>query len=146
MSFGDFLRLFDFYFKKYPSSLFQIRSLMGILMSVKRIRNASAHNTPYLFDLSDLKLKKASRYLEEYAKKLGIGPQFYLCPKVHDILAMFWAHQFFIKGERTLKKRDTAFNELTSISNETFSYLSKENDIIYFFNVIKKAIDSYNKE
>ncbi len=144
ISFGDFLRFFEFYFKSYSaSSEFNINSLMGVLNSVKRIRNACAHNNAFLFDLANSDIKRVSGYLKEYAKNLGIGELFYKCNKVHDVLCVFYIHEKFIKGKGSREHRIESFRALTTKSINRFSYINKDNDILYFFKILKNILDKY---
>lgn len=143
MAFGDFLRFFQFYFKKYPNVEFEIESLMGALNGVKRIRNASAHNNAFLFDLAGFEIKNVNRHLKEYSESRSIGELFYKCNKVHDVLSVFYIHEKFVKGKGSRKYRIEAFKALIMNSIERFAYLNSGNDILYFFKILNKVLDKY---
>lgn len=143
ISFGDFLRFFEFYFKKYPTKEFNIHSLMGVLNSVKRIRNASAHNNVLLFDLANSDIKNVSNYIKRYAKELRIGELFYKCNKIHDILCVFYTHENFVKGKGSRKQRMNEFKDLTIKFEKKFSYMDNDNDILYFLKIANLVIDKY---
>lgn len=143
IGFGDFLRFFEFYFKKNPIEEFEINSLMGVLHSVRRIRNASAHNNAFLFDLHISNIENASRYLRQYAEKIGIGKLFYECNKIHDLMSVFYAHERFVKGQGSRHHRIQSFKNLTIKSIERFSYMDKNNDILHFFKILNTILDKY---
>lgn len=144
INFNDFIKLFKFYFKTYPNEEFNANSITGVLHSVRFIRNACAHSNPFLFDLHRSEIKHLNGYVKNYAKELGVGQLFYKCNKVHDLLAVFYIHQNFIKGEGSKHYRKKEFEELTNRSIERFSYMNKDNDILEFFNILKKILDKYN--
>lgn len=143
MGFGDFLRFYEFYFTKYPIDNINIRSLMGSLHSVRRVRNASAHNNAFLFDLANTNIKKVNKYIKEYAKSREIGELFYTCNKVHDVLSLFLIHENFVKGKGSRRHRIEAFKDLTEKSLGRFEYLDSNNDIMYFFRIMNIVIDRY---
>lgn len=143
INFGDFLRFFEFYFTKYSIDKINIHSLMGILHSVRRIRNASAHNNPFLFDLHLSKIGRPSSYLKKYAEDIGVGRLFYQCNKIHDLLSVIYTHQNFVKGEGSRYHRIEALRELSINSVDRFSYMNKDNDILYFFKILNSALDKY---
>ncbi|OTO71256.1 MULTISPECIES: Abi family protein [unclassified Enterococcus] len=143
MSFGEFLRLFEFYFKKYPTSKFDLSIMGGLLNAVKRIRNCCAHNNAFLFYVSKNELRHPNSYIVDYAEKAKIGKAFYSCTKIHDIIAVLYSHDFFVKGEGSRKYRHKELSDLTDRSIGRFKCLDKDNDIVYFFYVLKKLLDSY---
>ncbi|MBO0461223.1 Abi family protein [Enterococcus sp. DIV1271a] len=146
MSFGEFTRLFEFYFKKYSITEFEIRRMSGIIHAVKRIRNSCAHNNPLLFYLSRNELEHPNRIISDYCKKAKIGEAFYRCVKVHDIVAVLYAHDFFVKGIGTRKFRHKELLNLTIRSIDRFDYLPKDNDIYYFFRLLRMLLNSYKIE
>ncbi|MGN9166200.1 Abi family protein [Tissierellaceae bacterium HCP3S3_D8] len=143
IKFGDFLRFFGFYFKKYPTEEFKVDSLMGVLNSVKRIRNASAHNNAFLFNLYDSNINIVSNYIKKYAEERKIGELFYKCNKVHDVLCVFYIHEFFVKGKGSRQHRVEEFGELTKKFTERFSYMDTDNDILYFLKILNLVLDKY---
>lgn len=143
VGFGDFLRFFEFYFKKYPCTEFKIDSLMGSLYGVKSIRNASAHSNPFLFDLASVELNTVNKELKKYAEERGIGEMFYKCLKVHDILSVFYIHEKFVLGSGSRKHRVSEFKLLIEKSKKRFTYMEARKDIVYFFEIINKVLDKY---
>lgn len=143
IKFGDFLRFFEFYFRKYPTEEFKVDSLMGVLNSVKRIRNASAHNNAFLFNLYDSNINTVSSYIKKYAEERKIGELFYKCNKVHDVLCVFYIHDFFVKGKGSRQHRVEEFKELTIKFTERFYYMDIDNDILYFLKILNLVLDKY---
>lgn len=142
ISFGDFLRFFEFYFKKYSDDDFIISSLMGPLAGVKRIRNASAHSTPFLFDLENGEVNRVSNYIKDYSEKKGIGELFYKCYKMHDMISLFFIHEKFVKGKGSRYFRIESFRSLIVQISSKITYGDK-NTLRYFSEIIKKIIDNY---
>lgn len=142
ISFGDFLRFFEFYFKKYSDSDFVISSLMGPLAGVKRIRNASAHSNPFLFDLENGEVSRVSKYVKEYSEKNGIGELFYKCYKIHDMISLLFIHEKFVKGKGSRYYRIESFKSLIVQASSKITYADK-NTIGYFLIIIKNVVDNY---
>ncbi|MDX9916923.1 MAG: Abi family protein [Gudongella sp.] len=143
ISFGDFLKFFEFYFNKYSSEDFNIHSLMGVLNSVKRIRNASAHNNALLFDLANSDIKNVSNYIKNYATELKIGELFYKSNKIHDILCVFYTHETFVKDKNARKQRIDDFYDFIKKYERKCSYMDNDNDIQYFLKIANLIIDKY---
>lgn len=143
MSFGEFLRLFEFYFKKYPIPKFKLSSISGALNAVKRIRNCCAHNNAFLFYLSENELKHPNSFIVRYAEKSKIGKAFYSCAKIHDVIAVILIHDFFVKGVGSRKYRQKELFDLTNRSIERFKCLDTDNDIVYFFQILKNLLSAY---
>ncbi|EGP5538795.1 Abi family protein [Enterococcus durans] len=144
MSFGEFIRFFEFYFKKYPTPKFDLSIMSGLLNAVKRIRNCCAHNNAFLFYMSKNELRHPNSYVVAYAEEAKIGKAFYSCAKVHDIIAVLYTHNFFVKGIGSRKYRHKELSDLTDRSSERFKCLDKDNDIVYFFGILKKLLNSYH--
>lgn len=143
INFGDFLRFFEFYFRKEPTNQFDISSLMGVLNSVKRIRNASAHNNAFLFDLHESNINHVSKYIKEYSKDLGVGELFYKCNKIHDVLCVFYIHNIFVKGKGSRHHRTKEFKNLSTKSRNRFRYMKNEKGIFHFFEILNIILDEY---
>lgn len=146
MSFGEFVRFFEFYFKKYSTELFDFSVMKGILSSVKSIRNCCAHNNAFLFYLSKNELSHPNSYVASYAEKALVGKVFYSCTKVHDIVAIIFAHNFFVKGEGSRKYRHKELMGLTERSIKRFECFENDNDIVYFFNILRQLLVAYQIE
>ncbi|WP_413496556.1 Abi family protein [Carnobacterium maltaromaticum] len=143
MSFGDFINFFVYYYQTYPTKEFKISSMKGSITGVKKIRNAASHNNPILLNLNLLKLSHINNYIKEYAEELEIPEKIYKSAKYHDILNMFYAHEFFVKGIGSKKYRSNAFKTLIDRTNERFSYLESGNDVKEFFEIMDKVVDKY---
>lgn len=146
MSFGDLTRLITYYFKRFPDRDVDINSLKGLMMGVKKIRNCSVHNNPFLFDLSRGKLGSVNQYLHNYTREAKVGEMYLKCPKVHDVLCVLYMHDKYVKGPGSRHYRLTAFSSLIDRSLSRFHYLNSDNDIIQFFKVLNLMVDKYNWE
>lgn len=143
MSFGDLIELFIYYFTRFPEDDINISSIRGLLTGVKKIRNSSVHNNPFLFDLSSGNLDTINSYLRKYVQEGRIGEMYYKIPKVHDVLCVIYAHDRFVKGSGSRYYRMESLNSLVTKSIERFSYLESDNDIVHFFKVLKLMVDKY---
>lgn len=141
MSFGDLVRFYEFYFMKYPSDDFDIKPMKSILMSVKNIRNMSVHNNPFLFDLSVGQIERPNGYIKGYGKEKGVAELFYTTLKVNDTLAVFYAHDFFVKGEGSKEYRMRDFKNLIERTLKRFENINPSNDLIYYFKILDQVVD-----
>lgn len=146
MNFGEFLRLFEFYFRKYPTAEFDSKAMSGILNAVKRVRNCCAHNNAFLFYLSRNEITHINTYISKYSENAGVGKAFYSCTKVHDVIAVIFSHDFFVKGLGSRKHRQLDLMNLAERSLDRFAYLENDNDIIYFFKALKLILLNYEVE
>lgn len=145
ISFGDFLRLFEFYFEKYPDPNLNINSVMGVLNGVRKIRNAAAHNNAIIFNLSESAIENASLPLKNYASEIRVGKLFYQCNKIHDILCVFYAHKVFVKGKNS---KDLFVEDLENFIvgfEQRLEYVKNDNDIKYLLEIMTKVVDNYKE-
>lgn len=144
MTLGEFTRFFEFYYKKYPKAQINLNVISGLLNSIKRIRNCCAHNNTFLFNLYDNVISHPNSLVVDYAKNSKIGPMFYSCAKVHDIMAVLYMHRIFVKSSFLREELYAIFDDFFMQYEKTLYYLDKSNDIVYFCNVLKKVVDSYH--
>lgn len=96
ISFGDFLRFFEFYYGKNITKEFNINSMAGVFKGAKRIRNACAHSNPFLFGLNTSNINNPSYYIKQLAGKLDIQKRHYSANKIHDFLCLFIIYDKFM--------------------------------------------------
>jgi abortive infection bacteriophage resistance protein len=139
--FKDFLNFFEFYYKNYPSKDFNVHSIKGILDGVKRIRNMSAHNNTFLFDIAYGEIFHPSNLMKKYCNDLGISEIFYKTLKTHDSLSVMLLHQMFVKGEGSRKYRISDLDLLINRCSEKLNRFPEHTDLHYYFQTLNKTID-----
>lgn len=113
LSFGDFLLFFRYYFEKYPDKEIEINAIMGLLYSVKNVRNACAHGMTILHDFRENQIKFVNKELKRYIKSRGIVGLSYRYVKVYDILAVIYIHENLLRmGINELKELLPCMNGL----------------------------------
>lgn len=147
LSFGDFLKLYKLYYKKYDIK----SSNNDLLWSVKCLRNAAAHNNCLLNSLKrkyskeiernesiNLKISKISNInKKERIKKMSN-------PIVHDFVISLYAFKTIVTSEKIKKNKlnnlkDLLDNRMKSNKN----YFKKNEMLISYYRFIKKIVDNF---
>ena len=150
LTFGDFIFLYKYYYKKYPSS----HSYDDLLFSVKSIRNAAAHSnciintlrTPYSFDI-----KPSSRLSIFCGYVPGIGVSSIKTkmqnPVVHDFTAMLYL--FYLVTFSNKLKRHT-FEDLKSLLENRVvknkDYFTNNQHILTTYEFVMKIVDFFHAQ
>lgn len=148
LSFGDFIKLYNKYYKKYPSEL----SMTNYLWSVKFLRNAAAHNnclinslkTPYIRPI------KPNKQVNTFISKIpGIKRQARVNKMSNHVIHDFIVTLFVFNGITTsidLKRK--TFEELKRLFDERLlsnkSYFEKNEVIKSNYKFLKIIIDYFN--
>lgn len=123
IEFGKFINFCDFYYSKYPDSLFD--EVKSLLWSVKYLRNSSAHNNCLLHNLRPLDYSsfKRNRNITKFLvsnihmSKKNIEKKMQI-PTLHD----FTSSLIVFKKLSNNSKFNTAFHkELRNLVNHRFS-------------------------
>lgn len=146
LSFGDFIKLYELYYKKYPN----INSVEDFLWSVKFLRNAAAHNNCLLNSLKNTYTrvrinKKINTFVskidgvkkEERKKKMAN-------PVIHDFIVTLYVFNHIVCSE---KLKTYTMEELKELINNRMtrnkSYFEKNQVIVTSYNFIKKVVDYF---
>lgn len=148
LSFGDFIKLYELYYKKYPVK----DSFLNYLWAIKYIRNASAHNNCLLNSLripysNSIRPNKEINTL--ISKFNGINKNSrkkkLKNPMIHDLVVLVIAFEKIVKSEMIKKK---TFEELKYLFDERFmrnkDYFSKNDTIKSYYRFVKIIVDETN--
>ena len=148
LSFGEFIKLYELYYRKYPVK----DSFLNYLWSIKYIRNASAHNNCLLNSLR-LPYSNSIRPNKEIntliSKFNGINKNSrknkMKNPMIHDLVVLIITFEKIIKSEMIKKK---TFEDLKYLFDKRFmrnkEYFSKNDTIKSYYQFVKIIIDETN--
>lgn len=146
LSFGDFIKLYSFYYQKYPNS----DSMVNHLWSVKFLRNAAAHNSCLLNTLkSPYTGVRANKQINTYVSKInGVKKEERIKklknPIIHDFVVTLYVFDYFTKNNNT---KYSTFKELKDLIDTRFienkDYFIKNQIIVTHYNFIKKIVDYF---
>ncbi len=167
LSFGDFIKLYEFYFSKYPNE----GTILKYLGSVRFLRNAAAHNNcilnslrkPYLLNicqrsvcvnperfisnrpfLQTVSLTKEIEKIQNDIKiTIDIRKKMLRNPVVHDLTALFLIHpQICSRGVVNATKSELRnfFDDRVGRHRE---YFDRNQPIKESLNYLKKIVDYY---
>jgi abortive infection bacteriophage resistance protein len=147
LSFGDFIKLYDLYYRKYKTK----NSMENYLLSIKFLRNAAAHNncllntlkTPYSVTI------KPNRQINNFISKIpGIKPDArkkkMKNPIIHDFVVLLYVFNSVVVSEG-IKKH--AMLELKEFLNDRAvrhkTYFEKNELVKSYYRFIKKIVDYF---
>lgn len=147
LTFGDFIKLYEIYYKKYKTE----NSMERYLWSVKFLRNAAAHNNCLL---NSLKIPyntgiEPNRQINNLISKIpGINPNSrkkkMQNPVIHDFVVTLYVFQNIIASEKI--KKHTMIELENFISDRVLrnkDYFEKNELIKSYYKFIKKTIDYF---
>lgn len=146
VTFGDLLHFYEFYYDKNRSGSLKMPIHYKILLSVKNIRNACAHNNCILNNLSEQDLNVQPK-IGSFVSNLGFNRKSkrLQCKTIYEIMCVL----FSLEELASFSVAKQNINELKSVFddfNKEYLELFKKNDLIlkslYF---LKKVVDKlYN--
>ena len=154
LTFGDFIKLFNLYYDKYPTK--DSRKISDLLWSAKFIRNAAAHNNcllnslriPYihthLFD--NTKIAPTKRLQLEIGKVPGVSKKtknkMLRNPVIHDFTATLLLFDWVCKSD-AMKKH--VYDDLNELFRNRFlrhpDYFKKDTVISSVYSFLIKIVD-----
>lgn len=153
LTFGDFIKLYEAYYRKYPSTW----SYTDLLFSVKSLRNAAAHSNCII---NTLKNPYTNTTKSSYSQ--GIEPNYRLTrfmgriagigsssktvkltnPVIHDFVAMLY---LFYQISFSEKMKENSYRDLQKLLNTRIirkkEYFSKNNHITSSYEFIRQIVD-----
>lgn len=149
ISFGQFMQLYDLYYKIYPVK----QNYRAYLGCVKFIRNAAAHNNCLLNSIKrpySVGFEKSKKVTSEIAKipniKKSVSKRMFGNPVVHDFVALICAYDKIIKSIRVKQNR---YQELNALINQRFirhkDYFATNKAITETYDFAKIVVDNYLK-
>lgn len=150
LSFGEFVKLYELYYKKYPVK----DSYMSYLWSIKYIRNASAHNNCLLNSLkkpyssSIRPNKEVNTIISKFSGiSRSVRQKKMSNPLIHDLVVLIVSFEQIVKSE--MLKKNT-FEELKNIFEFRFmrniGYFAKNDTITSYYRFVKIIIDEINSK
>lgn len=153
LSFGDFIKLFEFYYTKYPSQTFDIIKTRSLLWSARMLRNAVAHDNCLLNSVRTGYVNhnfKINLYLNTYIQKniktisQKTRSSKLSNPVIHDFVASLILFDEIVTSREIKKSR---INELSSFINTRCrnhkEYFEKNLYLSSTYQFIKKIVDYY---
>lgn len=147
LSFGDFIKLYEMYYSKYPSQ----ENISRYLWSVKFLRNAAAHNSCLLNSLRNPYNTRINLFKEinTFISKIdGISSDIrkrrMSNPIVNDFVVTLYVFNNVVKSEQ-IKKH--SMEELKTLIDIRFirnkSYFEKNQLIVSYYKFIKIIVDYF---
>lgn len=147
LSFGDFIKLYELYYEKYPTQ----GSLVNYLWSVKFLRNASAHNTCLLNTLKipySTKVqinKQLSTYLSNQIGLKSKSKNKKLSnPIIHDFIATLYVYNNVVTSKNIKAHTMSELKEFMDIKLLNKKVYFKNNQVITSYYIfIKQCVDFF---
>lgn len=145
LSFGDFRKLYSYYYKKYPCK----KSLEPYFWSVNCLRNAAAHNSCLLNTLKSPYTITRSKQINTYVSKItSIGRQERKKkldnPIIHDFVVTLYVYTKIVEDGHIKK---STLEELQDLIRNRFTenkeYFNKNQIILSNYKFIKKIIEHF---
>lgn len=143
LSFGDFLKFYQFYFKQYPNK--QHQQLYSLAYCAHILRNAAAHNNcilntikiPYNENFSP------NKYLQTQLAKIPnlstlVRQKLSSSPLLHDIIALMMLFNELCVSEEMKKTKKQEILRLLKIFKKNRNFFIKNDFIILQFKIFQK--------
>lgn len=147
LSFGDFTKLYEIYYKKYKSK----SSMENYLWSVKFLRNAAAHNSCLINSLKNpysSQIKANSKVNTFISKIDGINPvprkKKMSNPVVHDFIVTLYVFNKLVKSRKAKKNTMEELKTLMDVRFKKNKSYFEQNEVLtsnYVF--VKKIVDYF---
>ena len=145
LSFGEFIRLYEFYYERYEDK----SSFSKSIFPIRLLRNAAAHNNCLINSLTKPYSSKinANAKLTRFVSKIpGIGKRDLRNkmsnPVIHDFVLLLYIFSQTVENEeaklKTYAKLKWLFNERIPKNKE---YFSKNQNITSVYDFVKKVVD-----
>ena len=146
LSFGDFLILYELYYRKYPSS----DSLLGFLWSVRFLRNAAAHNNCLLNTLRNpyARITPNRAITGVISKNPLISPMERTNrmsnPVIGDFVITLYVFKECVMSESIITKTIAELNQYLNVrAVRNAHYFDKNESIKSSYKFIKKNVDFF---
>lgn len=146
MSFGDFIRFYNFYYDKHGKD----NPLKDIMFPVKCLRNAAAHNNCVLNSLkrADHKDFSANKKVNSYVAKIksitaSSRRNCMAVPALHDFAALLMVYIEIVGSRAALEHTVRDLNEFLERFHRHADYYTSNTDITKTYNFFQKLIDSF---
>ncbi|WP_438314558.1 Abi family protein [Sporosarcina sp. FA9] len=147
MSFGDFVKFVEFYYKDAHKSD-SLASLCKVLRYVKNVRNLAAHNSPLIMDVVELNQlrKPIVKPITSFVQKVpGISKDMrrkrLSNRKVHDLTALLFVYDMFIDSQLMKETRYKSLNEILERCLRYKDHYKKHNGLVSVYKYFSKIVD-----
>lgn len=147
ISFGDFIKIYEFYYLKYGGK----NNYYNSLWSVKCLRNAAAHNNCIINTLKNpynIKITKNAKVTKYIAGIEGLSKENrknkMKNPIIHDFVVSLYVFNMLVNSKSTKAKFMTELNDiLENRFTENKEYFLKNSIIIDNYRFIKKIVEHF---
>lgn len=147
LSFNDFTKLYEMYYKKYKNK----DSSVKFLWSVRFLRNAAAHNSCLLNSLRtpySYKIKPNKMVMNYLSKVEGIGRTARVNrmqnPVIHDFIVTLYVFNNIISSKEIKLSTMTELKDLVDNKiSRNKEFFEKNQILIAYYNFTKKIIDHF---
>jgi abortive infection bacteriophage resistance protein len=147
LSFGDFISLYEMYYRKYKNP----NSVNNFLLPVKFLRNAAAHNNCLINSLKKPYHTRirANKEINTFISKIpGITPlvrkKKMANPVVHDFVVTLYVFNRIVSSQQMKKYSMAELKELMDNRiQRNHSYFQKNQLLVSYYIFIKKIIDYF---
>lgn len=144
--FGRFINFLKFCAEFLDNN--KLRNDVYLLIDVKRLRNASAHNNCIINNLNSktATLKPNSQVMTAIDKSvctLDAKKRRMSNAAIRDIVTLFYAHRNIVTSEGVLKAQHEKINETIERCFKHIEYYEKNDLILSSFNFLKKVVDKF---
>jgi len=146
ISFGDMVKLYEYYTKRYPGRLKD----SNLLYSIRDLRNAAAHSNCLINKLQKGKNKPSAKIIKFVANINGIGASMRtskLSNKfLYDFISLLYVYKEFINSDKMKVRRFEQIQEFVDgrvVKNKV--YFDKNECIKTAYRFVKKVIDYMNE-
>lgn len=147
ISFGRFIEFLKFCAEFLDND--KLKKDVYLLIDVKRLRNASAHNNCII---NDLRPNKECTHKANYRVMAAINKE--ICtkdvkkqhmsnPAIRDIVTLFYAHCKIVTSKGVLNAQHEKINEVIERCFKHSDYYTKNDLIQNSFNFLKKVVDKF---
>ncbi len=143
IDFGSFSLLLDLYIEKYEIKKTKINKIQNIIMYIKNIRNACAHNNIFLLNIYN----QSSNYIDNptqlsnsIVKSIGVSAKNRFFNKTHDLLVLFWMHKKLCSDNLNARRHREGVTVQERIQKNK-TYYNNSNHLNDFFTFFNKNID-----
>ncbi len=149
LTFKQFIDLYELYFREYPCK----ESMVNMLMPIKFLRNAAAHNNCLLNRLKDFPEdgritkeiqpnKKVMKFVSEIKSISALVRNSKLQNHViHDFVTLIYVHERIVTSDRTKEHFHAELQELIERFFKHKEYFEKNQLIMSYWIFLKKVVD-----
>ena len=148
LSFGDFIKFYNFYYEKHKIA----NPLKEILFPVRCLRNAAAHNNCVLNSLkrSDHSSFSVNKEVNSYVSKIktitsSSRRNCMAVPALHDFAALLMVYINIVGSKAALEHAIEDLKEFLERFHRHFDYYLSNSDITKTYNFFQKLVDNFEK-